>query len=288
MKYMKKGSPFAICLLLFSMNFSLQAQGTGEEIFKSVCSACHTINGGRLVGPDLTGIYQIRNDDWLIKFIRSSQQFIKSGDTAAVAIYEEYNKIPMPDNKLSNDQIISIINYIKATDENAMAAAVIPTTGPGDSLAVTETQSTVAAASPAMIFSSEYVPAGRALFYGNTKFANGASPCISCHNIKDQSILGGGKLALDLTGAYIKLGPTGITAIIKNPPFPAMKIAMLNRDLNDDEMQAVISLIKSAGEQKYYSASTGSAGWIFLGFGLVCALMLLVHLYVFYDRRRIP
>lgn len=286
MEYMKKVSPFAICLFLLSMNFAVQAQGTGEEIFKSVCSACHTINGGRLVGPDLTGIYQIRNDDWLIKFIRSSQQFIKSGDTAAVAIYEEYNKIPMPDNRLTDEQILSIINYIKVTDQNLQAG--MKTGMPGDSLSAKGTQSAISADSLAIIFGSEHVPAGRALFYGYTKFANGASPCISCHNINDQSIMGGGKLALDLTGAYIKLGPAGITAIIKNSPFPAMKTALINHDLKEDEIQAVISLLKSSGEQRYYSGSAGTAGWFFFGFGLVCALMLLVHMYVFYDRRRIP
>ena len=286
MKDMKRISPFAIFLFLFSMNFALQAQNSGEEIFKSVCSACHTINEGRLVGPDLSGIYQIRDDEWLIRFIRSSQQFIKSGDSAAVAIYEEYNKIPMPDNQLTDEQILSVVNYIKATDQNLQAGAVTPTS-PGDSLAK-QTQSAAVDDSIAIKYSIEKVPEGRALFYGYTKFANGASPCISCHNIKDQSIMGGGNLALDLTGAYVKLGPAGVTAIIKNSPFPAMKTAMLNHDLKEDEMQAVISLLKSAGEQKYYAGSPGSAGWIFFGFGLVCALMLLVHMYVFYDRRKIP
>jgi cytochrome c551/c552 len=274
MKYMKKVSPFAMCIFLFSMNFTLQAQGTGEETFKTICAGCHTIKAGRLVGPDLSGIYQIRNDEWLIKFVRSSQQLIKSGDTAAIAIYEKFNKIPMPDNRLTDEQILSIINYIKVTDQSLQAS--IQTGLPGDSLS---------ADSLAIIFGSEHVPGGRALFYGYTKFANGASPCISCHNIRDQSIMGGGKLALDLTGAYIKLGPAGITAIIKNSPFPAMKIALINHDLGEGEIQAVISLLKSAGEQKYYS---GKPGLIFTGLGLACALILLIHIYVLYDRRRIP
>ncbi len=273
MKNMKKVSPFAIYLFLFSMNFALQAQNSGEEIFKSVCAACHTINKGRLVGPDLSGIYQVRNNEWLISFIRSSQQFIKSGDTAAVAIYEQYNKIPMPDNRLTDEQILGVINYIKVSDQNVQGVAMKPAIS-NDSLAIK--------------FSSEYVPEGRALFYGYTNFTDGAAPCISCHNIKDQSFMGGGRLALDLTGSYIKLGAVGITAIIKNPPFPAMKTAMINHDLKEDEIQAVISLLKSAGEQKYYSGSPGSAGWIFFGFGLVCTLLLLVHIYIFYDRRRIP
>ncbi len=113
-------------LFLVSMTLTIQAQNNGEEIFKSVCSACHTINKGRLVGPDLSGVYQIRSNEWLISFIRSSQEFIKSGDTAAIAIYDEYNKIPMPDNKFSNEQILSVIEYIKTSDRNVSVATGQP------------------------------------------------------------------------------------------------------------------------------------------------------------------
>ena len=34
---------------------------TGEEIFQSGCNACHTIGGGRLVGPDLLGVSERRS-----------------------------------------------------------------------------------------------------------------------------------------------------------------------------------------------------------------------------------
>ena len=284
---MKKTLLFTICLIALNMGNTMRAQNSGEEIFNSVCSACHTINAGRLVGPDLSGVYQIRNNEWLIRFIRSSQEFIKSGDPEAIAIYEEYNKIPMPDNNLTDDQIISIINYIKDTDQSAQTDTMDPAF-PSDSLADKKMSAAISNDSLAIKFSREHAPAGRALFYGYTNFTNGAAPCISCHNIMDQSLMGGGRLALDLTGSYVKYGPVGITAIINNPPFPAMKAAMINHDLKEDEMQAVISLLKSVGEQKYYSKSSDSAGWIFFGFGLICALILLVHIYIFYDRRRIP
>ena len=282
---MKKILPFTVCLLLFFMNYSLFAQDSGEEIFKSVCAACHTINKGRLVGPDLSSVYLIRKNEWLIQFIHSSQKFIKTGDTAAVAIYNEYNKIPMPDNLLTDEQILSVIEYIKITDKNVPATAV--KSKAGDSLAAIGMKSTVPNDSLGMQYTSETVPAGKALFYGYTRFAKGASPCISCHNITDQSILGGGKLALDLTGAYIKLGPAGVKAILTNPPFPAMKTAMLNHPLKEDEIQAVISLLKSVGERKYTYKIPASAGMFFFTMGFVCAILLLVHIYIFYDNRKI-
>jgi hypothetical protein len=268
-----------ISLLLFCMNFTLPAQNSGEEIFKNVCSACHTIGMGRKVGPDLSGVYNLRKNEWLIPFIQSSQKFIKSGDTAAIAIYNEYNRIPMPDNQLNNEQILSIIEYIRNSDIKPPVAEVKPAVAevkpavPGDTLVAQENTETI-------------IP-GNALFYGYSRFANGGSPCFSCHHLQDQSILGGGKLALDLTGSYSKLGAVGIKAILTNPPFPAMKTAMIRHDLTENEIQALTSLLKSTGDQKYTRDIPSESGLFFFIIAFVSALILTVHLYVFYDNRKI-
>jgi cytochrome c553 len=282
---MKKILIFIVCLLQFFMNHTLSAQNSGEEIFKSLCAACHTIKMGRKIGPDLSGVYLIKNNEWLTQFIRSSEKLIKSGDTAAIAIYNEYNKIPMPDNQLTDEQISSIIEYIKTSDENAPVAA--GQTKTNDSLASGSTQSKLPNDSLDIKYTTESLAEGIALFYGYARFTNGASPCLSCHNIKDQSVMGGGKLALDLTGAYVKLGPVGLQAIMTNPPFPAMKTAMLNHPLTENEMQQIISLLKSVGERKYTHLIPGSAGLFFFSMGFVLTLVLLAHIYLFYDNRKI-
>lgn len=282
---MKRILLYPTFLLLFYINYDLEAQNSGEEIFNSVCAACHTIKMGRKVGPDLSGVYLIRENEWLIQFIRSSQRFIKSGDTAAIAIYNEYNKIPMPDNQLSDEQILGVIEFIKTTDAKSPAAAGQPKVN--DSLTAAGIQSKVINDSLNLQPAPAMVSEGRSLFYGYTPFTNGASPCFSCHNIKDQSIMGGGKLALDLTGAYVKLGPVGIMAILKNPPFPAMKTALLNHNLIDNEIQPIISMLKSVGEQQYSYVIPGSAGLFFFSMGFVCALVLIVHIYIFYSDRKI-
>lgn len=281
---MKKVLLFPIFFLLCCTNYTLQAQNSGEESFKSICSACHTINKGRLVGPDLSGVYLIRNNEWLLRFIRSSQQFIKSGDTAAIAIYNKYNKIPMPDIQLSNEQILSVIEYIKETDR---ATSAIAKSNPNDSIALGSIEPKVQNDSLDMQYTTENISGGRDLFNGYAQFTNGASPCISCHNINDQSVMGGGKLAIDLTGAYLKLGPAGIKAILSNPPFPAMKTAMLNHDLTQDEIHEVISLLKSVANPNEPNKISDAGGLIFFTFGFVCALFLLVHIYLFYDDRKI-
>ncbi len=78
-----------------------------------VCKACHTIGGGKLVGPDLQGVTERHDEAWLIKFIQNSQELINAGDPVAVKVFEENNKIPMPPNNLTPDQIRDILLYIE-------------------------------------------------------------------------------------------------------------------------------------------------------------------------------
>jgi cytochrome c2 len=106
-------------LLLFitSINTQLQAQ-EGKDMF-AVCAACHTIGGGRLIGPDLAEVTERRDEAWLIKFIQNSQEMIQSGDEDAVALFAEYNNIPMPPNNLTDDEVRTLLSYIKNFDASA-------------------------------------------------------------------------------------------------------------------------------------------------------------------------
>ena len=107
-------------LLLFLQTLQAQNQAPAEY---AVCSACHTIGKGKVIGPDLKGITERREEAWLISFIRSSQTMVNDGDAEAVKIFEEY-KIPMPDNDFTDEQIIGILNYIKNYEEPVAAEAV--------------------------------------------------------------------------------------------------------------------------------------------------------------------
>ena len=90
------------------------AQVPGEELYQTMCAACHTIGGGRLVGPDLENVHNKRSQEWLEKFIPAARSMIDSGDAEAVAVFEEYNKMPMPDFPVSNEQVNQIVAYIKS------------------------------------------------------------------------------------------------------------------------------------------------------------------------------
>ena len=100
-------------LLVVLMSMSVTAQDAGENLFKKNCQACHTIGGGKLVGPDLVGVAEKRDSDWLHSFIRSSQTMIADGDSLAVALFIENNEAIMNDHQhLSDAEIDTILNYI--------------------------------------------------------------------------------------------------------------------------------------------------------------------------------
>lgn len=86
----------------------------GETIFSTNCAACHTIGSGDLAGPDLKGVTDRRSEDWLIRFIQSPKKLIKKGDPAAVELYNQYNQLVMPDQRLTDEQIKEVLSYIRS------------------------------------------------------------------------------------------------------------------------------------------------------------------------------
>ena len=145
------------------------AAQTSQELFQTRCAVCHTIGGGKLVGPDLQGVAERRSEDWIIRFVQHSQQLVQSGDPDAVALFEEFNGIPMPDQSLSEREIRGIIDYI----------------GGGSSTAPAEPP-------PIEQATTEQILLGQALFQGTTRFANGGPTCNSCHDVINDAVIGGG------------------------------------------------------------------------------------------------
>ena len=99
----------------------------GQEIFETTCFACHTVGGGRLVGPDLQGVTERRDEDWIISFVQRSQAVIESGDPAAVALAEEFPGLLMPDNALTDAQVRAGMAFV---DEGRATTAAPVGLGP--------------------------------------------------------------------------------------------------------------------------------------------------------------
>lgn len=98
----------------------------GKKIFSSRCTACHQFER-KVVGPPLFGVVGKRSEEWLVKFIRNSQEFIKAGDADAVAIFNEFNQMMMPPHSdLSEDDVKDILAYIASEEELKATASVVP------------------------------------------------------------------------------------------------------------------------------------------------------------------
>lgn len=195
----------------------------GQQTFQTLCVMCHTVGGGRLVGPDLQGVPDRRTEEWIIDFVQHSQQMIAAGDPAAVAIFEEYGSIMMPDQPLSANEIRAVIAYLRG------GAASGRTPPP--------------AAEPA---TEEQILLGQALFQGTTRFANGGPTCNSCHEVTNDAVIGGGVLARELTTVFSRLGGPGVRAILGSPPFPVMQRAYLDKPLIDSEVVALVGFLQRA------------------------------------------
>jgi cytochrome c551/c552 len=105
---------FSLVTLISFKLYAAPPVEEGKTIFASRCAACHNVNKV-LTGPALAGLDERRSMDWIVKFITSSQSLIKSGDKDAIALYEKFNKIPMPDHSdLNEAKIKSIVDYIKS------------------------------------------------------------------------------------------------------------------------------------------------------------------------------
>lgn len=101
-------------ILFYGSSSNAQDIADGESNFKLTCAACHSIGKGRLVGPDLANIEQRQPEEWIIKFVKSSQSVINSGDKYADSLFQAFNKVIMPDQPtLTDNQIKNIIAYIK-------------------------------------------------------------------------------------------------------------------------------------------------------------------------------
>lgn len=106
----------AVCFL-FSMQLAFADAVEGEKLFQANCVACHAIND-KVVGPALKDVHKRREAKWLLKWIKNSQELIKSGDPVAVQLFKENNEAMMtPFTQLSDAQITSIIDYVKQASE---------------------------------------------------------------------------------------------------------------------------------------------------------------------------
>ncbi len=90
-----------------------QAVHRGEATFNGLCAACHTIGGGDRSGPDLAGVHERRERDWLVRWI-DDPAGMAVDDPLGRQILAEWKDVLMPDFGLTREQIEDVLDYIEA------------------------------------------------------------------------------------------------------------------------------------------------------------------------------
>lgn len=104
---------------LFFAVSTLQAQDVkeGETLFKANCSTCHKVFGNFL-GPELAGVNERRDEDWLLRWISNAPAMIASGDATALELDAQYPSSMMTAfPQLSEDNIKNILAYVSSEEE---------------------------------------------------------------------------------------------------------------------------------------------------------------------------
>ncbi len=221
----------------------------GKSIFQAKCSSCHTVGGGRLVGPDLKGVTDAREREWLVKFITAPDKLLSGGDPVANKLLKEYGGVPMPNLGLNSSQVDALIAFLsESAPGKATTSAAAPTKPKGDPRR------------------------GAKLFTGLISFQRGGAPCIACHTVSGVAPLGGGSLGPDLTGIYGRLGAAGLPPVLATLPFPTMLPIYGTRSLTSQEQGDLAALFREASGRQPVDSSSRITVLAVAGFLLLLTL----------------
>ena len=193
-------------LFILCMNTGF-AQFDAYDVFDSKCVLCHTIGMGDLKGPDLIGVTERRQQDWLIRFIQSSQSMIEAGDPVAVELFAKYNQTEMQDWDYSEGEIIELLNYISTFSGSAVTDNEIVT----DSASKDSKQILLDELNAIIEYYKDKkrknisildIETGEALFTGQLSFNNGAEVCVNCHNVIEIDTLNLNPSAFEIAQKY--------------------------------------------------------------------------------------
>lgn len=87
----------------------------GQQLMQAKgCIACHTIGGGRLVGPDLAGVTERRSDAFIIGMITNPDSMLANDETAKQLLAEYFT--PMTNQGITREDAQALLAYLKSSD----------------------------------------------------------------------------------------------------------------------------------------------------------------------------
>ncbi len=297
---LQKGVVFAACAAI-ALWFWLAAASPpaaaasfqeGEAIFQQSCASCHTADGSSAAfGPDLKGIINRRDRDWLVQWISAPEKVLASGDAIAGELLQKYSGVPMPNMGLQPAQVESVLAYLGGESEGQAATVATPQIATGE-------------VQPAQEVKTGDPQIGEKLFTGAIAFEKRAPACMSCHTVNSVGALRGGTLGPNLTQVFGRYGEIGLSSVLQTLPFPTMQGIYENRLLTEEEQAHLKAFFAQANAREESRAQVAEAtapnqssflqklesfhltpSWIFglIGFGGFLLLALLSN-FIWRDR----
>src|SRR6516225_3478190 len=210
---------------------SVSAQ-EAADFFRQNCISCHTVGGGRLTGPDLKNVTQRKEREWLIEFLQSPQAMIDKGDTYALKLQQEARGVVMPNiNGMSKDRAQALLSMLDAESKLAKSQFA--------GMQISDRP-----------FTNYDIAQGRAIFLGERALLNGGPACISCHTVKGNGALGGGRLGPDLTRVYERLqGRKNMAAWLFAPATPTMSTVFKQHGLKPEEILPLVAFFEDSARR---------------------------------------
>lgn len=126
---------------------------------------------------------------------------------------------------------------------------------------------------------------GKALFEGSKRLENGGPSCISCHSVRNENVIPGGLLAVELTEAYEKYS-VGLSAWLGNPNIPAMESSYQNNPMTEQERADLATFLEYVNTDKEnHKAQEGYTMMLAGGGAGVFVLLVLISL-IWMKRKR--
>jgi protein SCO1/2 len=104
----------------------------GQYLFAKECAACHTIGHGDKIGPDLAGVADRRDPEWLARYIVAPDKVLAAGDPIARQLQARYG-VMMPNLRVGDRDLAALMEFLSAKAAQGKAqVGVESASGEGD------------------------------------------------------------------------------------------------------------------------------------------------------------